>query len=271
MNKLLTVLIPTYNNYELFLRIIDIYLTDERVKILVSDDSDNYIEKNLIKLFCKKNDINYFEGPKKSAGENWNYLIKMISTPFFVLNHHDEYPNNLKFLDALKNKEIGLLILPCSSKIGRASYHSIFSLQQKIFSKICMFWPNASFNMILAPTACVIVNSEFKDILFDCKLKWFIDAEWYLRLFRTVLKTKIFKIYFYKFSRIYSSQAKNSITNKLRNKLKKQIIIEKIYLNKKGFLPNRFFQILQFFLLAITIFITRLEKYLKDFYSLNFS
>ena len=158
MNKLLTVLIPTYNNYELFLRIIDIYLTDERVKILVSDDSDNYIEKNLIKLFCKKNDIDYFEGPKKSAGENWNYLIKMISTPFFVLNHHDEYPNNLKFLDALKNKEIGLLILPCSSKIGRASYHSIFSLQQKIFSKICLCWPNASFNMILAPTACVIVN-----------------------------------------------------------------------------------------------------------------
>ena len=58
MNKLLTVLIPTYNNYELFLRIIDIYLTDERVKILVSDDSDNYIEKNLIKLFCKKKEYN---------------------------------------------------------------------------------------------------------------------------------------------------------------------------------------------------------------------
>ena len=84
------------------MRIIDTYFNDERVKILVSDDSDNFIEKKSIELFCKQNNINYFEGPKKSAGENWNYLIKMVSTPFFVLNHHDEYPNNLKFLDSKK-------------------------------------------------------------------------------------------------------------------------------------------------------------------------
>ena len=133
MNKLLTVLIPTYNNYELFLRVIDTYLNDERVKIIVSDDSDNFIEKKSIELFCKKNNINYFEGPNKRAGDNWNNLINIVSTPFFVLNHHDEYPNNLQFLDVLKNKNIGLLVLPCSSKIGRNSYHKIFSIQQKIF------------------------------------------------------------------------------------------------------------------------------------------
>ena len=265
MNKLLTVLLPTYNNYELFIRVIQNYIHDVRVNILVSDDSDNYIEKKSIEIFCKKNNIKYYEGPKKSAGENFNHLIKMIKTPFFVLNHHDEYPSNLDFLDILDPKNIGLIILPCSSKVGKRANHKIFTWQQIIFSKICLLWPNSSFNMILAPTASVIVNSTFKDILFDSKLIWFSDADWYQRLFRAVLKNKRLKVKFFNFSRIYSFQAGNSITSKLRDKLKKQILKEKSYLNKKGLLPNKFFQFIQFLLLAFTISLTRLKQYI-DFY-----
>lgn len=268
MPKLLTVLVPTYNNYELFLRVVGSYLIDERVIMIVSDDSDNYIEKKSIELFCKNNNISYFEGPRKSAGENWNYLIRKTRTPFFVVNHHDEYPNNLEFLDILDSTNIGLIILPCSSKVEKKSYHKIYTLQQKFFSKICLFWPNASFNMILAPTASIIVNSKFKDILFDYKLKWFIDADWYQRLFKIVLTNKSFKVKFFQFSRIYSSQAEESITNKLRDELINQIVKEKIYLNKKGLLPNNFFQLIQYILLAITISLTRLKKLIKDFYNI---
>lgn len=268
MDKLLTVLVPTYNNYELFLRVINNYIHDLRVIILVSDDSDNYVEKKSIEIFCRHNNIKYYEGPKKSAGENWNNLIKMISTPFFVLNHHDEYPSNLNFLDFLDSKNIGLIILPCSSKVGKKAKHKIFSCQQIFFSNICLFWPNASLNMILAPTASVIVNSAFKNVLFDSKLIWFIDADWYQRLFRAVIKHKNFKIKFVNFSRIYSYQSENSITSKLRDKLKKQIFKEKSYLNKKGLIPNEFFQFIQFLLLAFTISLTRLKKFIDDFYNL---
>tara|TARA_B100000989_G_scaffold176886_1_gene132803 strand:+ start:1088 stop:1912 length:825 start_codon:yes stop_codon:yes gene_type:complete len=268
MNKLLTVLLPTYNNYELFLQVIQNYIHDVRVNILVSDDSDNYIEKNSIEIFCRQNNIKYYEGPKKSAGENFNHLIKMIKTPFFVLNHHDDYPINLDFLDILDSKNIGLIILPCSSKVGKKANHKIFSWQQVIFSKICLLWPNSSFNMILAPTASVIVNSEFKNILFDSKLIWFSDADWYQRLFRTVLKNKKFKVKFFNHSRIYSIQSENSITSKLRDKLKKQIFKEKIYLNKKGFLPNKFLQLIQLLLLATIISLTRLKKFIDDFFIL---
>ena len=118
MNKILSVLIPTYNDYELFLRSVKTYLNNKRVIILVSDDSDDNNEKNLIKMFCIRNNINYFEGPRISPGENWNYLLRKINTPFFVLNHHDEYPSNLGYLDILNSKNIGLVVLPCSSKVG---------------------------------------------------------------------------------------------------------------------------------------------------------
>jgi len=257
MDKLLTILIPTYNNYELFSRLIQIYLKDPRVLILVSDDSNNYKEKKLIQNSCKDNNISYLEGTKNSPPENWNYLLSLVKTPFFVLNHHDEYPDNLNFLDILDSNNLGLVVLPCSSKVGNGPFHKLYSWQQKYFSQICMIWPNASFNMILAPTACVIVNSRYKNVFFDSNLKWFVDAEWYTKLFSLSLHEKR-KILFYFHSRIFSSQAKNSITRSLKEVLKKQIKIEKDYLRIKRLIPLRIFRIIQLLSLIIILFRSKL-------------
>ena len=253
MAKLLTVLIPTYNNHELLSRLLKTYLKDSRVLILVSDDSDNYREKNLIECICKDNNISYFEGTKKSPPENWNYLLSMVNTPFFVLNHHDEYPDNLNFVDIIDSNNIGLIILPCSSKVGNGPLHKLFSWQQKYFSQICMLSPNASLNMILAPTASVIVNSRYKNVFFDQKLKWFVDAEWYIKLFSLSSYDKR-KILFYSYSRIFSFQAKNSITKSLKENLKQQIKKEKDYLRIKGLIPTRIvslFQLLSLILISL--------------------
>ena len=267
MTKLLTVLLPTYNNYELFLRVVENYLIDGRVTMLVSDDSDNYIEKKSIEIFCKKNNITYFQGPRKSAGENWNFLIKKARTPFFVINHHDEYPDNLYFIDELDPKTIGLVIIPCSSKVGKNPIIKIFSWQQKFFSKICMLWPNGTFNMILAPTASLIVNSKFNNVFFDNKLKWFIDADWYYRLFFKSMKSEN-KIKFFSHSRINSFQAKNSITHSLQDKLKIQIKKEKDYLRSKGLIPKRNIRSFQLIILIVITFRSKLKKNLFRFLQL---
>ena len=59
MKKILTVLIPTYNSYDYFLKVIKYYKNDNRVKIVVSDDSDDNYEKKLIKSHCEEHQINY--------------------------------------------------------------------------------------------------------------------------------------------------------------------------------------------------------------------
>ena len=259
MKKLLTVLIPTYNNYEFFLRVVRSYSNDKRIEMIVSDDSNNYIEKNYIESSCAENNIKYFEGLKQSPSENWNSLLKMVKTPFFVLNHHDDFPSNLKFLDSLDENKTGLIILPCSSKIGDEPICKIFSWQQKFFSKICMFWPNAAINMISAPTASIIVNSKYKNKFFDQNLKWFIDAEWYYRLFKSCIIENS-RIIFFNNSRIYSFQAHNSITQSLKGKLKKQIIKEKDYLRTKGLIPKRFFTFLQIIFLLIIFSGSKFKK-----------
>ena len=58
MKKLLTVLIPTYNNYEFFLRVVRSYLNDKRIEMIVSDDSNNSIEKNYIESTVQNTILN---------------------------------------------------------------------------------------------------------------------------------------------------------------------------------------------------------------------
>ncbi len=261
MNYLITVLIPTFNDLKGFQRIVEAYSKDERVKIIVSDDSDDKYISNSIKNKCLEQGIVYFDGTKSSPVKNWNKLMKKIDTPFFVLNHHDEYPNNLKFLDLLESCQIGLIVLPCSSISNNKKVNKIYSWQQKIFSKICLFSPNASFNILLSPTASLIVNSKIKNIIFDENLQWFVDCDWYCRIINKIKRNNLKIRYFYK-SRIISIQYKRSITSKLRNKLTKIINQEKFYLKQKGLMPNYLISFFQLICLALILLPTKFKKIL---------
>ena len=262
MPKILTVLIPTYNNNESLKKVLDSYIDDKRIEILVSDDSDNEDKKMLIKAMCKKANIIYFDGPKSSPAENWNMLIKMAKAPFFVLNHHDDYPVNLDFLNELDKDKLGLMILPCSSKPIGKKIRIIESWQQYLSTKVCSFFKNGSLNMVLAPTASIIINKRFKNILFDPKLKWFVDAEWYLKLFKTVKINKLM-IRFYPFSRIFSIQLNTSLTISLSGILREQIKNEKRYLYSKKLYPGNFINFFQFSLLGIILLKTKLKQILS--------
>ena len=269
MKHLISVLVPTFNDYKGFLNVLNFYSRDRRVKIIVSDDSSNALIKQAIKKKCIEKNIMYLDGPRSLPSENWNFLLKFIDTPFFVINHHDEYPNNLLFLDLLESKDIGLIILPTSSKPRGKTTHKIYSWQQKIFSKFCLFFPNATFNLFLSPTASLIVNSKAKDILFDSNLKWFVDCEWYYRIVSKIKRNKL-KIKFCSVSRIISVQAQNSISTSLSKTLKKQISFEKPFLNKKGLLPNLGIIVFHYLVLALILSFTKMKQILFTKISLIF-
>ena len=52
MKKLISILIPTYNQTNIFEKIIALYSNNPKVKIIVSDDSDNLKIKEKIKAIC---------------------------------------------------------------------------------------------------------------------------------------------------------------------------------------------------------------------------
>ena len=261
MRHLVSVLVPTYNDYNGFLNILNCYSKDKRIKLIISDDSSDPQISNAIKKKCINENIKYLIGPRKLPINNWNFLMQFIDTPYFVINHHDEYPSNLLFLELLESRNIGLLILPTTSNSLSKPAHKIYSWQQKIFSKVCLIFPNASFNMLLSPTASLIINSKVKDTFFDPDLKWFVDCDWYMQVFFKIKKLKL-KIKFCNFSRIISFQSSNSITSTLSKNLKKQILIEKSLLNKKRLIPNRIISFIQFLLLAMILLYTKIKQIL---------
>ena len=53
MDKLISILIPTYNKTNVFEKIVVLYSTNPRVKIIVSDDSDDEkIKENQSNMSC---------------------------------------------------------------------------------------------------------------------------------------------------------------------------------------------------------------------------
>ena len=247
MKKLISILIPTYNQTNVFEKIIALYSNNPKVKIIVSDDSDNLKIKEKIKAICQVKNISYFDGPSTNAINNWNFLLKKVDTPFFVLNHHDDLPNNLYFLDFIEKidkYQTGLILLPCTSCVSNKPHMRISTRNQKLHIRLFRKFPNAMFNIFLAPTASVIVNRKLKSNKFDEDLKWYVDCEWYNKLLFSTYSQQL-EILFFKDSRIISNQTKNSITYKIRKKLEKIKKYEIKKLKKKKLIPNNFIGILQ--------------------------
>ena len=75
MKYLISVLVPTFNDYQGFLNVLNFYSKDKRVKIIVSDDSSNSLIKESIKKKCMEKNIKYLDGPRSLPIENWNILF----------------------------------------------------------------------------------------------------------------------------------------------------------------------------------------------------
>ena len=146
MKKIISVLIPTYNQIDTFNKILSIYSNHPKVKIIVSDDSTELNIQKKIKKLCEEKEILYFRGPQTNAIKNWNFLLEKIDTPFFVLNHHDDCPNNLNFLDHLDKDITGILLLPCTSYISNKMHVRLSSRHQRINIKFLKIFPNVLIN-----------------------------------------------------------------------------------------------------------------------------
>lgn len=265
MKEIISVLIPTFNLNSKFKEIVSIYSTHPKVKIIVSDDSRDIKIQKKIKKICKEKEITYYKGPQTSPIKNWNFLLKKIDTPFFVLNHHDDCPNNLKFLEYLDKKNIGILLLPCTSYIFNKKYVRLSSRHQKIQVKLLRYLPNVLINLFLAPTASVIINKKLISNKFNENLKWYVDNEWYYRLLKEC-KTKNLRLSFFSKTRIDSHQNSNSITIRIKNNLKNIKTYEKNLLKDSNLIPNKLIHLFQKIISLIMTFdskLIRLTNFLK--------
>jgi len=206
----LCILVPAYNYFEGVERILDLVKSDDRVSVVISDDSDDYDCATKIKNMVQTVNLErvvYMHGPGKGAGQNWNSLFKYINAEYYTFLHHDEVYSDLSFVDVIETSiDLECLILPCLV-IHANGVRKISSRHQKGTMFVAKrFVPVFNF---LGPTSTLIVKSDIKP-KFNLDLNWYIDIEWFHRVFNKCSKKIIFS---HASSAVESYQYESSITN----------------------------------------------------------
>lgn len=211
----LTVLIPAYNNIEQTKVIINNFVSEQDVKIVISDDSDDHQAIQLNDYIQSINQPNIIYIKRKiqdGAFANHNDLLNYIDSKYYLFAHLGETYENKNFLQFLRISDprgVKLIILPTSiCNNTKKIYRNVYSYQQKIsYFFLRPFLPIK--NIISSSLPCIIVSSEIIE-KFNTKLKYIVDIEW---LYRIQNNIQFNQIYFYKFSRVISHYKEDSITN----------------------------------------------------------
>lgn len=186
-----SICIPAYNQVE-YLRktlrsVIEQTFTD--YEVIISDDSTDNAVENLLKEFNFKNKLTYFRNaPALGSPANWNASILKAKGEFIKILHHDDFfigPESLrKFVGLLENNpkasfafsgtEINLLKLK-TKKLHTCSDKKLSAIKR---SPEMLFFAN----YIGAPSATIFRKKDL--ILFDIKMKWLVDVDWYIQMIK---------------------------------------------------------------------------------------
>lgn len=231
-DRTLCILVPSYNYFDGVQRILNLVKSDNRISVVISDDSDDVCcAKKINNLVQSINSdrIKYVIGPGKGAGENWNSLYKYIDAKYYTFMHHDEVYSDLLFVNKLKDQSrLDCLILPCWV-VHPDGIRKISSKCQKATMMVAKkFLPIFNF---IGPTSTIILKRSITP-KFNLNLKWYIDVEWLGR----ALKLCSHSIVFGSAPTVVKSyQYENSITNMSIDSIAKLKRKEKRFLFKNNY------------------------------------
>jgi glycosyltransferase involved in cell wall biosynthesis len=183
-----SVIIPSYNNLELFSNALRSVLCQKKVhfEIIIVDDSTDYIIDNYVKSISN-NTIRYYHNiPSLGAVANWNFGLTLAYGKYISILHHDEeYSDPYHLFNCIKklNDNYDVIISTVLVGINGSDYEKLrypFMINNIIISKI----PSLLFLInIIGPVSCVsFKRTSF--VFFDEQLHWFVDVEWYYRLMK---------------------------------------------------------------------------------------
>jgi len=184
---LLSVLIPAYEYPLGVTRILDALAENCELPIecIIYDDSTtDSVEQAVHNHPANLKLIYHRNNPSLGAIKNWNYLLNSAQGMFVMLLHHDECPVQYGFFRDLcfsLTSEIDAIVLDCfifNTKSGRMRRHFPLSLKKLVLQ----YFPSYLLRRNLIGPPSVLVVRRQKILLFDIRIPWLVDVEWYYRL-----------------------------------------------------------------------------------------
>lgn len=190
VNQLVTICLPAYEDVEAVERAILSLKkqTFQSWECIIGDDSQSdAIEKMILKDHDRR--IRYFHNmPAKGIPCNWNSLISIANGEYITLLHQDDFYINKDVLElviiSLENSLAKIAI--CSYSIWEnEKFVARYNDGNRNIQKFLMDFPHRSLivNRIGHPSVIFFQNS-LKEILFDEDLCYFLDTDWYARLWQ---------------------------------------------------------------------------------------
>ncbi|MEO8413522.1 MAG: glycosyltransferase family 2 protein [Ginsengibacter sp.] len=182
-----SVCIPAYNQVKYLKRTIDSILnqTFSDYEIIITDDSSTDIVFNLVQEYQMPEKIKYHKNlPTLGSPENWNESIRKASGEYIKIVHHDDWLNSneslakyVKLLDDNLDADLGFSATRVVKQDGTEYTHQLSDGQLEIvkLNPLVLFRDN----FIGAPSAVIFRKNT--NILFDPKIKWLVDKEYYIR------------------------------------------------------------------------------------------
>lgn len=281
----LSILIPLYNykkgvdNILNCLKEID-PCKKNYLEIIISDDSENkIIENQKMKYFEKLFKHFYYFHNKKSLGGagNWNKLISLAKGRYFWILHHDEYWDKkidiVKYLlNTIEEKKPNIIFLPLiKEKTIKIKNQKIILFQENKFSNnmVNRFIKNPYLFLkvnILGPPSVLIYKKC--NLVYDKKLFYFIDVDFYIRLIEHYKSSNIF---FNRYKNIYllsSQDNRNSITKVIKKKInsikRKEIFILRKKYSSRLSMKDYFFLISNYINFKIISILSIRSKFVSD-------
>lgn len=182
-----SVIIPTFQNLDLFRNALSSVLTQEKVPvdIIVVDDSTDDTIKNFVEVLADERITYYRNEPPLGAVRNWNKGLKQADGDYILLMHHDEALQNPYHLRCIVDQmQRGYDVLVCDVMVSKDGIVSKHKFSNHLLKRLFLCFPILLFGInAIGPCACVAFKKE-KMICFDEKLRWLVDVEWYYRLQR---------------------------------------------------------------------------------------
>jgi glycosyltransferase involved in cell wall biosynthesis len=185
-----SIVIPTFNNIELLKIALDSVIHQKTIsyEVIVVDDSTTD-EIEIFMQDVKIANIHYKRNiPSLGAVKNWNMGILLAKGESIILLHHDEYFTDKVYflqncLKKLKLDNCDALVLSIivdfpdgTSKIQKLPY----MIKKFILTTTPSLLYTAN---IIGPTSCVVFKKSVL-VLFNEKLEWLVDIDWYYRLLK---------------------------------------------------------------------------------------
>lgn len=181
-----SICIPTYNSVVFLVKLLDSMEKQcfQDFEIIISDDStdDNikeYVEKN--KNSFKK--IRYYKRERDgNATNNWNNALILAKGQYKMLLHHDDYffdNSTLEniYKEIIRNNNPSLLFLSFKEESDKHKfYYGKYNFKNLLFNPNQLLYVN-----FLSTPSCLILSKNITD-LYDNKLKWLVDVDFYIKL-----------------------------------------------------------------------------------------